>query len=259
MSKLPELFLVPYHDHPCDSNSRLDPPPNAQIPKTKPIDVHVPIGHGTHPKACRQEEKIKNSVRISVFIPNVCTIQDEWTHFTMFGCLNASNCLSKAISRNVDIGTPSSVNATRTLQKIRRKIVEDHKLNTTHSNTFKQKLQLLFECNNFSWIFQVSCLVNRSVCTWSNHNYYYFYVRISHLNFKGKNQMHTNWPYAYRFQWCWALHSLPFAQRDSCFFLLSFFNQFNINNSLLTYPNMYDPSIQTIVWMHLSTGFSLCL
>lgn len=107
----------------------------------------------------------------------------------MFGCLNASNCLSKAISRNVDIGTPSSVNATRTLQKIRRKIVEDHKLNTTHSNTFKQKLQLLFECNNFSWIFQVSCLVNRSVCTWSNHNYYYFYVRISHLNFKGKNQV----------------------------------------------------------------------
>lgn len=40
----------------------------------------------------------------------------DWAYLTIFGCLKASSCFNRAISLSVDIGTPSSVNATLTLK-----------------------------------------------------------------------------------------------------------------------------------------------
>lgn len=48
-------------------------------------------------------------------------------YLTTFGCLYVSNCFRSAISRNVDIGTPSSVSGTRTLtipSKIKRETTD---------------------------------------------------------------------------------------------------------------------------------------
>lgn len=60
-------------------------------------------------------ETIKNEGNVPIVLAQST---EQWNaYLTIFGCLNASKDFSSAISLNVDIGTPSSVSATRTLEK----------------------------------------------------------------------------------------------------------------------------------------------
>lgn len=88
---------------------------NAQTPKTIRADDPFQLDHGIHLITFNQtnysNEKAPRKFWLFTY--------DFWplneTYLTIFGCLKASNCFKRAISRSVDIGTPSSVKATLTL------------------------------------------------------------------------------------------------------------------------------------------------